>query len=170
MSIHLWLALAVGIVALCFDVTQFRIPNWLAVSAMLLGMTYHSIVHGIAGAGASLIGAAIGFFPMLLVYLCKGIGAGDVKLFAGFGALLHLEYTIMLMALSFIFAGIVSILFIAYRFMLKLVKRSYYYTNSLLVEAAPNEKLMMFGIKKVHQFPFMLAVAPAMLAVWLLSS
>jgi len=170
MSIHLWLALAVAVVALCYDVTQFRIPNWLAISAMLLGITYHSIMLGLAGTGSSLIGVAIGFFPMLLVYLCKGIGAGDVKLFAGLGALLHIEQIIMLMALSFIFAGVVSILFIAYQLILKLVKKSYYYTNSLLVEVAPSEKLMMFGLTKVHQFPFMLAVAPAMLAVWLLSS
>lgn len=168
MSIHLWLALGISVIALCYDVTQFRIPNWLSISAAAVGITYHTVLGGMSGALEAMLGLIAGFFPMLLLYFCKGIGAGDVKLFAGFGTLLGSGTIIWLIALSFIFGGIISLAFITYRALLKLAKRHYYYSNALLIEAPASEKMLQFGITKMHQFPFMLAVAPAMLVVWLL--
>lgn len=168
MSIHLWLALGISVIALCYDVTQLRIPNWLSISAVTIGIAYYVMLDGMSGALDALLGLIAGFCPMLLLYFCKGIGAGDVKLFAGLGTLLGSGAIIWLIALSFIFGGIISLAFIAYRALLKLVKRHYYYSNALLIETPASEKMLLFGITKLHQFPFMLAVAPAMLVVWLL--
>lgn len=169
MSIHLWLALGIAVIALFYDVTQFRIPNWLSIMAVLTGFIYHIAFAGLAGAAASLLGLAAGFIPMLLLYWCKGIGAGDVKLFAGFGAIIGAGTVIQLIAASFIFGGFISLGFLAYRMLLKLAKRHSYFSNALLIEAPSNDKLLLFGIHKLHQFPFMLAVAPAMLAIWVMS-
>lgn len=167
MNIHLWIALAIAVIALCFDVKQFRIPNWLSLAALLLGIGYHTLIAGVSGGMAALLGMVVGFVPMLLLYLCKGIGAGDVKIFAGFGAMLGAKTIITLIALSFIAGGIISIIFIAYRAMLKFSKTQYYYKNALLIETPTNEKLLQLGLVKLHQFPFMLAVAPSMLIIWL---
>jgi len=111
----------------------------------------------------------IGFIPMWLIYLFKGIGAGDVKLIASLAALIGIRAIIELMMYSFLLGGLISILFIGYRTMLKMKHRFRYYYSKYIVEANSTPKLVALGINKVHQFPFMLAVTPAMLIVYLLT-
>jgi prepilin peptidase CpaA len=48
----------------------------------------HTAQNGWRGALASLAGAAAGFAVFLIFYLLGGMGGGDVKLMAGFGAVL----------------------------------------------------------------------------------
>lgn len=167
MNIHLWLAIGTAAIALYYDVTHFRIPNWLSLCALLAGVIWNSFVAGSDGFIASLSGMLIGFIPMLVLYWCKGVGAGDVKLFAALGAVLGVSTIIQLMVLSFVLGGLISLLLLGYQTLLKLTKRKHFYSNALLVEVPSNERLMLLGLFKLHQFPFMLAVAPAMAIVWL---
>jgi prepilin peptidase CpaA len=55
---------------------------------MLAGLIVHFAQNGWTGAMHSLFGSAIGFGVFLIFYLLGGMGGGDVKLMAGFGALL----------------------------------------------------------------------------------
>lgn len=167
MMIHLWLAVGTAAIALYYDVTYFRIPNWLVLGSLAAGLLTHGVMDGGAGLAASLLGIVTGFIPMLLLFLCKGIGAGDVKLFAALGSLLGVSSIVQLMVLSFIFGGVISLLLLGYQAILKIMKRRHYYSNALLVEVPASERLMLLGVFKLHQFPFMLAVAPAMMIVWL---
>lgn len=80
-------ATLVWLAALCvFDLTERRLPNWLTVPgavAILAGAT-------LAGQGApATVGAAALFALYLTVHLLcpRAMGAGDVKLAAGVGAL-----------------------------------------------------------------------------------
>ncbi|MEK4250915.1 A24 family peptidase [Paenibacillus sp. FSL W7-1287] len=167
MTLHLWLAIGTAAIALYYDVTNFRIPNWLSLSAFSAGVIWHSLIAGGDGLVSSLLGMLTGFVPMLVLYWCKGLGAGDVKLFAALGALLGVSMIIQLMVLSFVFGGVISLLLLGYQSLLKLTKRKHFYSNALLVEVPSSERLMLLGLFKLHQFPFMLAVAPAMAIVWL---
>lgn len=105
---------------------------------------------------------------MWLIYLFKGIGAGDVKLFASLATLIGIGSIVELMVISFLIGGIISVLFIGYRTLLKIKHRVRYYYSKYTVEANSNPTLIALGIKKVHHFPFMLAVTPAMIVVYLL--
>ncbi|MCR8657859.1 A24 family peptidase [Paenibacillus endoradicis] len=163
-----WLAILIVIIAFYFDVTSLKIPNWICLSSLLFGYSFCMYQEGWLGGWWVTIAVLVGFIPMWLIYLFKGIGAGDVKLFASLAALIGVKPIIELMILSFLFGGVISILFIGYRTLLKINHRFRYYYSNYIVEAQSTPTLIALGIKKVHHFPFMLAVTPAMIVVYLL--
>ena len=166
--VNYWLALVIVIIALYFDVTSFKIPNWICLGSLLGGYSYCLVQEGWMGLWWATVAVIVGFIPMWLIYLFKGIGAGDVKLFASMAALIGIRPIIELMMLSFLFGGVISILFIGYRTVLKMKHRFQYQYSNYVIEASSTPALIALGIKKVHQFPFMLAVTPAMLVVYML--
>jgi len=88
MTLQFGAALLVGVAAIVEDVARRRISNWIPCSAFGLGVVVQTLAHGWAGVGSALLGTATGFVVFLIFYLLGGMGGGDVKLMAGFGALL----------------------------------------------------------------------------------
>jgi prepilin peptidase CpaA len=82
------LAGGVGIAACIDDLRRRQISNWIPASAFGSGMVLQTVQHGWRGAGAALLGTLAGAAVFLVFYLLGGMGGGDVKLMAGFGALL----------------------------------------------------------------------------------
>ena len=82
------MALAIGIAASVEDIARRRISNWTCLAALAGGLAVHFYDGGWRGLGSSLLGAAAGFAVFLVFYCLGGMGGGDVKLMAGFGALL----------------------------------------------------------------------------------
>jgi prepilin peptidase CpaA len=72
-------------IAAVLDYRTRKIPNWLTVSAALLGLAYHTLAPGGMGPLPALAGFAIGFSLLLLPWLLGGGGMGDVKLLAALG-------------------------------------------------------------------------------------
>ena len=70
------------------DIRLRKIPNWLTIPAMLLGLILNGFFFGSSGLILSLEGLALGFGLLFFVYLLGGMGAGDVKLLSAVGALL----------------------------------------------------------------------------------
>ncbi|MBI4891597.1 MAG: prepilin peptidase [Acidobacteria bacterium] len=83
-------AVFLGIAACITDLRDRTVPNWIPVAALLAGLGYHMVAGGWRGFALSAGGAACGFAVFLPLYLLGGMGGGDVKLTAGFGALLGL--------------------------------------------------------------------------------
>ena len=88
MSPALWIAALVGLAASTEDVARRRVSNWIPISAFVGGLTWQFATAGWAGAGRGLLGTVCGFGVFLIFYLLGGMGGGDVKLMAGYGALL----------------------------------------------------------------------------------
>lgn len=82
------LCLAIGLAATIEDLRRRQIPNWIPLTALAGGLAWHLWTGGWWGGLASLGGAAGGFAVFLLFYILGGMGGGDVKLMAGFGAIL----------------------------------------------------------------------------------
>lgn len=82
------LVVIVGLAAVIEDLTRRRISNWTSVGALCSGLIVNFVQKGWTGVLHSILGAAIGFSVFLVFYLLGGMGGGDVKLMAGFGALL----------------------------------------------------------------------------------
>jgi prepilin peptidase CpaA len=82
------LSLAVGLLALAWDLKHRAIPNWIAGSGIAGGVVLHMFESGLRGLGVALEGALLGFGLFLIFYLAGGMGGGDVKLMAAFGAML----------------------------------------------------------------------------------
>ena len=79
----------------------------IAVSSVLYNLLY--VPHGVID---MLLGAAVGFAVMLLIFIISrgGMGGGDVKLSAAVGLWLGVEGTLLFLLLAFIMGGVISLL------------------------------------------------------------
>jgi prepilin peptidase CpaA len=82
------LAGGIGIAACIDDLKRRQISNWIPISAFASGLVLQTVQHGWRGGGWALLGTLAGAGVFLVFYLLGGMGGGDVKLMAGFGALL----------------------------------------------------------------------------------
>jgi len=88
MNAQVWIAILVGVAATVDDLRRRQIANWIPVAALVGGLAWQISQSGWRGALDSLLGTVAGFGVFLVFYLLGGMGGGDVKLMAGFGALL----------------------------------------------------------------------------------
>jgi prepilin peptidase CpaA len=65
-----------------------RIPNWLTVSGLCLGIALHASFAGWHGALMSVEGAGLALVVLLPLVLMRALGAGDWKLMGAVGAFL----------------------------------------------------------------------------------
>ena len=82
------LAIIFAVLATGEDLWRRKISNPIAAGAFLSGLIGHTVLDGLRGAGGALAGSLMGFVVFLVFYLLGGMGGGDVKLMAGFGAIL----------------------------------------------------------------------------------
>lgn len=88
MTLLVFAAVMLGCAATFDDLRRRAIANWITMAGLAAGLVYHTADRGLAGLAWSAAGAAVGFAVFLLFYLLGGMGAGDLKLSAAFGALL----------------------------------------------------------------------------------
>jgi prepilin peptidase CpaA len=88
MSAEIAIAGFLGIAASWEDLKRRTVSNWIPLAALAGGLACHLASQGWRGAGTAAVGAISGFGVFLVFYLLGGMGGGDVKLMAGFGALL----------------------------------------------------------------------------------
>ena len=92
------------LIATVTDLQKRKIPNWLTVSAAVLGLVFHVSTSGVSGLWFSLGGFGTGFGMLLVLWLIGGGGGGDVKLMGAIGAWLGPMNTLLVFVLSVIFA------------------------------------------------------------------
>jgi prepilin peptidase CpaA len=88
MNAQVWIAVLVGLAAMIDDLARRQIANWIPLSALAAGFGWQIGQSGLSGLLYAGIGMVAGFAVFLIFYLLGGMGGGDVKLMAGFGALL----------------------------------------------------------------------------------
>jgi len=81
-------AVLLGCAATFDDLRRRAIANWICVAGLAAGLVYHTATRGWMGLAWSAGGAVVGFAVFLIFYCLGGMGAGDLKLSAAFGALL----------------------------------------------------------------------------------
>ena len=85
-SIAWWPTLIVLCVATFTDLRTRRIPNWLVVPFLALGIVVSTWLHGWHGLGQSFAGIGLGILLYGFLFWIGGMGAGDVKLAEAIGA------------------------------------------------------------------------------------
>lgn len=96
-------AAACALVGSVFDVKSRRIPNFITLPSILLGLAMHLAFGGWKQLLSSLAAGLICGAVFLLFYIAGGMGAGDVKLMAAVGCIAgmpHVSYLLVLTALS----------------------------------------------------------------------
>ena len=85
-SIAWWPTLIVLVIATITDLRCYRIPNWLSLPFLVLGVVVSCSLHGLAGLGQSLGGILLAALSMGVFCWLGGMGGGDLKLGAAIGA------------------------------------------------------------------------------------
>lgn len=107
------LLLFVVIPAALFDYRQRRVPNWLALSGLLLGIGLNSFLDvETANLGTSLKGLGLAFLIYFPLYLLRAMGAGDVKLMAAIGAIAGWANWLGILVLTSLFGGVAAIILV----------------------------------------------------------
>jgi prepilin peptidase CpaA len=100
----------VVLIAVAWDLSTRRIPNFLTFGAALAGLIVHGYSGGWSGAGMALAGWAVGAACFLPVFMLRGMGGGDVKLLAAIGAWIGPAATVWVALFSSIAGGVLGLL------------------------------------------------------------
>jgi prepilin peptidase CpaA len=119
---HQVLLAAVALTAAVYDARFRRIPNWLTLSGVAVGVALNSFLNlrGVVWyAGftwlTALAGMALAFAIYFPLYLVRGMGAGDVKLMASIGALTGPVNWLGIFVLSNVVGGLVAVVLLLAR-------------------------------------------------------
>jgi prepilin peptidase CpaA len=97
------------------DLRARRIPNWLTVPALLIGVIANTVVTGVSGLKSSLLGAALGLALLLPFVLLRSLGAGDWKLAGALGAFAGPGLLMDLLLASILVAGVMAVVVVIYK-------------------------------------------------------
>ncbi len=104
--------------AAVYDVRYRRIPNWLTVGGVLIGLALNSFIGrneirpGWPGLRFALVGLGIGFGIYVVFYALHAMGAGDVKLMAAVGALVGWQDWLGIFLFTALIGGAMAIILI----------------------------------------------------------
>ena len=108
-------AVLLSLIAGWTDWRSRRIPNWLTVSALVLGMVLNTIFGRWTGLKASLLGVLVGLGLLLPFVMLRSLGAGDWKLAGSLGAFAGPRILIDLLIASVFVAGAMAMALIVYK-------------------------------------------------------
>ena len=111
----LGLAVALAVIAGYTDWRNRRIPNWLTVPALLIGIAANAAAGGWGGLKTSLLGAGLGLLLLLPFVLLRSLGAGDWKLAGALGAIVGPAVLVNLLIGSVFVAGIMALGLVIYK-------------------------------------------------------
>jgi prepilin peptidase CpaA len=107
------LLLTLVTVAAIYDLRYRRIPNWLTLPGLLLGIALNSFLadHWLDGLMFSLKGLGLGFGLYFGLYALRAMGAGDVKLMAVVGAIAGWQYWLIIFVFTALLGGLLAVVF-----------------------------------------------------------
>jgi prepilin peptidase CpaA len=108
-------AVLLALIAGYTDLRSRRIPNWLTVPALLVGLVANTVLTRWSGMKASLLGAMVGLALLLPFVLVRSLGAGDWKLAGALGAFTGPSALIDLLLGSIFVAGLMAVALIIYK-------------------------------------------------------
>ena len=104
-----------ALIAAWTDLRSRRIPNWLTVPGLLIGVIANTTLSGWSGLKTSLLGAAVGLALLLPFVLLRSLGAGDWKLAGALGAFAGSNLLVDLLLGSVLVAGVMAIVLVVYK-------------------------------------------------------
>lgn len=107
-------ALLIAAVGAAIDVRSGRIPNWLTGGGFLAGLAFQTSLAGWRGLQAGLTGALAGGGILFLVFLVRGMGAGDVKLMAAVGGWVGIQHAAAVILATAIAGGLLAVGYATY--------------------------------------------------------
>ena len=97
--------IAVVASAAFYDVRTRKIPNWLNLSGLVLGLGLNTLLLHAHGIMVALLGLGLSLLIYIPLYLIRGMGAGDVKLMAAVGSIAGPQNWLIIFVVTAIWAG-----------------------------------------------------------------
>jgi len=104
---------AVLCVATFTDLRSRRIPNWLVLPFLAVGIVVAAWLHGWHGVGSSLEGAGAAFLIYGFLFWMGGMGAGDVKLCTAIGAWIGPYQLLIALVMTGLVGGLMALVWAA---------------------------------------------------------
>lgn len=172
LSLTVLLTVAVG-----HDIATRRIPNWLVLTGLVVGLACSLLANPEPGSplpvpvamtgGQSVLGALTGLAIMLPLYILRAMGAGDAKLMAAVGAFLGPLPVAEAALLTFVSGGLLSLAAALWSRSLSGVLRNL--RLMAMVWASPSQAgLSLRDVQTTGRLPYSIAIAVGTgLQVWL---
>lgn len=97
------------------DLKTYKIRNSITYSFMAAGLIMNFLAEGFKGMALSLQGILLPVVCLIVLYMLRMIGAGDIKLFSAIGAIMGAGFTMYSIVYSFILGGVIALLLILAR-------------------------------------------------------
>ena len=116
MALYITNILLIGLLGLAvfFDLTQKRIPNFLTFPAIILGLTIFALSGGWSGVLQGFAGFGIGIAIFFIPFALGGMGAGDVKLMGAIGALKGMEFILYTALFTALCGGLLALTYLLF--------------------------------------------------------
>jgi prepilin peptidase CpaA len=101
------------IIAIFYDLKWRIIPNSITFFLIIFGFIYNLLSNGTAGLISAFSGFLVGAGFFFIFFFIGSMGAGDVKLMGGIGAVLGLKNVLMALLLTAFAGGIISLMVIS---------------------------------------------------------
>lgn len=111
-QVVVWLVAVILVEAAVIDGWKLKVPNWLTFHLLFGGLAFWAWYGGWAGFAQSMEGAVLGLLVLLPLYAIGGMGAGDVKLYAGVGAWVGPAVIVPAFVVSAIVGGIMAVVMV----------------------------------------------------------
>ncbi len=148
------LLLLVIVVAAYTDIRRHRIPNWLSLGALGMGLLLSYLYLPDSHLHEGLKGAGVGLAMLLPLYLLGGMGAGDVKLMAAIGSFVGPEVVLISVGFALITGGVIATLIV-----LRNGEFSHLYRRYLVMISARTLMPAEEGSIAKRRFPYALSIA-----------
>jgi prepilin peptidase CpaA len=162
-EVTLLLAGAFALAAGWTDWRSRRIPNWLTVSAAVVGIGANSIIGGWHGAVTALEGLGLGLVLLFPFVIVRALGAGDWKLVGAMGGFLGPRQLLAVLVGALLVSGVMALALVIYKGRLGQTMRN---IGRLLVAFAsgrPGDPTISLDNPDAAKVPFGVAFAVAVI-------
>ena len=104
------LAVTVGLIGCITDIRTRRVPNVLTLGAVVAALLVRGYFAGWLGVFSGVLGWLVGLMVLLPLFAMRGLGGGDVKLLAAFGAFVGVSTVLWTTAFGTIAGGVFAII------------------------------------------------------------
>jgi prepilin peptidase CpaA len=152
-------ALLVPLAALItyYDARYRRIPNAFVLAALLSGLAVNTFFGGFAGAWSSVGGCLLAFVLMFMLHVFGAMGAGDVKLFAGIGAVVGAHLVLPTFVVVVLTGGVLAVVTMVRG---GVVRETLWRVVQIFVGFLPGWEMPRFSVpaEKRHTIPYGVAI------------
>jgi prepilin peptidase CpaA len=164
----IWMTtLAMTAIGALLDWRSRRLPNWLTIPGLALGITLRAVIGGWHGALFALEGAMLAMLLLLVPVLIRVLGAGDWKLVGAVGAFLGPMMVLFVLLGSILVSGLMAIFQMVYaqRVLETLRNMKVLVKGFFAFGLKPNPEMSLDNPARM-KIPFGVAVAAATMACY----